>query len=256
MEFQEKIRQQKGKKRIVMLTAYDFQTAKILDGVGIDLILVGDSLGMVVQGFADTKSVTMKDMIYHTRAVSRGARKTPTIGDMPIKSYDTPKDSLKNAKEFLDAGAHGVKIEGNKSDVAKTLVKAGIPVMGHVGMLPQTSESYTVKGKTLEEAEKILIDAEELDALGVFSIVLECVPESLAKKITEHVRAPTIGIGAGKYCDGQVLVINDMLGLDGDFKPKFVKKYADLNAVVKKAVATFKEEVLAGEYPDDEHTYH
>jgi len=256
MEFQEKIRQQKGKKRIVMLTAYDFQTAKILDGVGIDLILVGDSLGMVVQGFADTKSVTMKDMIYHTRAVSRGARNTPIIGDMPIKSYDTPKDSLKNAKEFLDAGAHGVKIEGNKSDVVKTLVEAGIPVMGHVGMLPQTSESYKVKGKTSEEAEKILIDAEELDALGVFSIVLECVPESLAKEITEHVRAPTIGIGAGKYCDGQVLVINDMLGLNGDFKPKFVKKYADLNAVVKKAAARFKEEVLAGEYPDNEHTYH
>jgi len=256
MEFEEKIRQQKGKKRIVMLTAYDFQTAKILDGVGIDLILVGDSLGMVVQGFADTKSVTMKDMIYHTRAVSRGARNTPIIGDMPIRSYDTPKNSLKNAKEFLGAGAHGVKIEGNKSDAVKTLVMAGIPVMGHVGMLPQTSESYKVKGKTSEEAEEILVDAEELDALGVFSIVLECVPESLAKKITEHVRAPTIGIGAGKYCDGQVLVINDMLGLDGDFKPKFVKKYADLNAVVKKAAATFKEEVLAGEYPDNEHTYH
>lgn len=256
MEFQEKIRQEKGKRKVIMLTAYDYQIARILDEMKIDLILVGDSLGTVVQGHSDTKSVTMEDMIYHTRAVARGAKNTPIIGDMPINSYNTVDDSLKNAMRFLDAGAHGVKIEGNKPDVVKTLTGARIPVMGHVGMLPQTAESYKVKGKTTEEAEKILRDAIQLDASGVFSIVLECIPEKLAEKITSHVTTPTIGIGAGKYCDGQVLVINDMLGLDKDFKPKFVKRYADLNTTVKDAVERFKEEVLAGTYPDEEHTYH
>jgi 3-methyl-2-oxobutanoate hydroxymethyltransferase len=256
MEFQETIKQKKGKEKIIMLTAYDYQTAKILDEMKIDLVLVGDSLGTVVQGHKDTKSVTMEDMIYHTRAVARGAKDTPIIGDMPINSYDTAEDSLKNAPRFLDAGAHGVKIEGNKPEVAKTLMEARIPVMGHVGMLPQTAESYKVKGKTAEEAERILQDAVQLDACGVFSIVLECIPESLAERITSVVRAPTIGIGAGRYCDGQVLVINDMLGLDEDFKPKFVKRYADLNTVVKDAVAKFRCEVLAGTYPDEEHTYH
>jgi 3-methyl-2-oxobutanoate hydroxymethyltransferase len=256
MKFQETIRQKKGKEKIIMLTAYDYQTAKILDEMRIDLVLVGDSLGTVVQGHKDTKSVTMEDMIYHTRAVARGAKDTPIIGDMPINSYDTAEDGLKNALRFLDAGAHGVKIEGNKPEVAKTLMEARIPVMGHVGMLPQTAESYKVKGKTAEEAERILQDAVQLDACGVFSIVLECIPESLAERITSVVRAPTIGIGAGRYCDGQVLVTNDMLGLDEDFKPKFVKRYADLDTVVKDAVAKFRHEVLAGTYPDEEHTYH
>jgi 3-methyl-2-oxobutanoate hydroxymethyltransferase len=256
VEFQEMIRRKKGREKVIMLTAYDYQTAKILDEMRIDLILVGDSLGTVIQGHSDTKRVTMEDMIYHTRAVARGTKDVPIIGDMPINSYNVPDESLKNAMRFLDAGAHGVKIEGNKPDVVKTLVEAGIPVMGHVGMLPQTAESYRVKGKTTEEAERILEDAIQLDASSVFSIVLECIPESLAEKITSRVTAPTIGIGAGKYCDGQVLVINDMLGLDKDFKPKFVKKYVDLNSTVKDAVAKFREEVLTGKYPDEEHTYH
>jgi 3-methyl-2-oxobutanoate hydroxymethyltransferase len=256
MKFQEKIRHKKGKTRIIMLTAYDYQIAKILDEMKIDLILVGDSLGTVVQGRSDTKSVTMEDMIYHTRAVARGVKNTPIIGDMPINTYNTADDGLKNATRFVDAGAQGVKIEGNKPHVVKALLKEDIPVMGHVGMLPQTAESYKVKGKTREEAEKILNDATQLDAFGVFSIVLECIPESLAEKITSQVTTPTIGIGAGKHCDGQVLVINDMLGLDKDFRPKFVKRYADLNTTVKDAVEKFKEEVLAGKYPDDEHTYH
>lgn len=256
MEFQETIRQKKGKEKIIMLTAYDYPMAKILDEMKIDLILIGDSLGMVVQGHSDTKSVTMEDMIYHARNVARGVKDTPIIGDMPINSYNTAKEGLENAMKFLDAGAHGVKIEGNKPDIVKTLVEKRIPVMGHVGMLPQTAQSYKVKGKTTEEAEKILQDAIELDKHGVFSIVLECIPESLAKKITENVKAPTIGIGAGQHCDGQVLVINDMLGLDEGFKPKFVKRYANLNAVVKSAVAKFREEVLSGKYPDEEHTYH
>lgn len=256
MEFQERIRRKKGREKIVMLTAYDYQIAKILDEISIDLILVGDSLGMVVQGHSNTKSVTMMDMIYHVRAVARGAENTPIIGDMPINSCNTIKDGLKNAKKFIEAGAHGVKIEGNRPQVVRALMEAGIPVMGHVGMLPQMAETYRVKGKRPEEAEEIFRDAVDLDRLGVFSMVLECIPKRLAKKITENVKAPTIGIGAGKYCDGQVLVINDMLGLDEHFKPKYVKRYATLNKVIKDAVARFMEEVSAGKYPDGEHTYH
>ena len=256
MKFQEKIKQKKGKEKIIMLTAYDYQIAKILDETDIDLILVGDSLGMVVQGHSNTKSVTLRDMIYHVKAVARGAKNTSIIGDMPINSCNTVEDSLKNARQFLEAGAHGVKIEGNRSQVVRTLIEEGIPVMGHVGMLPQMAETYRVKGKKPEEAEKIFRDALDLDKLSVFSIVLECIPESLAKKITENVTTPTIGIGAGKYCDGQVLVINDMLGFDESFKPKYVKRYANLNKAIRDAVAKFTEEVSAGNYPDKEHTYH
>jgi 3-methyl-2-oxobutanoate hydroxymethyltransferase len=256
MEFHERIRQKKGKEKIIMLTAYDYQIAKIVDAIGIDLILVGDSLGMVVQGHTNTKSVTMMDMIYHVRAVARGAKNTPIIGDMPMNSYNTVEDGLRNAKKFIDAGAHGVKIEGNSPQVVRVFIEAGIPVMGHVGMLPQMAETYRVKGKKPEEAEEIFRDALDLDKLGVFSMVLECIPRSLAKKITENVKAPTIGIGAGKCCDGQVLVINDMLGLDEHFKPKYVKRYATLNRVIKEAVARFMEEVSTGKYPDEEHTYH
>jgi len=256
MEFQERIRQKKGKEKIIMLTAYDYQIAKILDEMGVDLILVGDSLGMVVQGCNDTKSITMADMIYHTRAVARGIKNAPVIGDMPINSCNTADYGLENARKFLDAGAQGVKIEGNRPKVIKALIKAGIPVMGHVGMLPQTAGAYKVKGKSSEEAEGISQDAIELDNCGVFSIVLECIPESLAEGITKQVEAPTIGIGAGVHCDGQVLVINDLLGLDESFKPKFVKRYANLNLAVKKAVAKFREEVMTSKYPDEEHTYH
>ena len=246
----------KKKRKIVILTVYDYQIAKILDSIGIDLILVGDSLGMVVLGYENTKSVTTQEMLHHTRAVARGAKNTPIVGDMPINSYNTQADALKNAKDFLNAGAHGVKIEGNKPEIIKALLNEGIPVMGHVGLLPQTAEKYRVRGKDEVEAEKIFSDALELDELGVFMIVLECVPESLAKRITETVETPTIGIGAGKYCDGQVLVINDMLGLDESFTPKYLKRYANLNHVIKQAVTKFKEEVLDGKYPDREHTYH
>jgi 3-methyl-2-oxobutanoate hydroxymethyltransferase len=252
----EEFRREGKKRKIVMLTAYDYQMAKILDEIGVDIILVGDSLGMVVLGYKDTKSVTMEEMIHHTKAVARGAKKTPIIGDMPINSYNTIKDALNNAKRFLEAGAHGVKIEGNKPEIIKALLDEGIPVMGHVGLLPQFADKYQVKGKEKEEAEKIFQDALAVDNLGVFSIVLECIPQSLAKRITETVKAPTIGIGAGKYCDGQVLVINDMLGFDESFSPKFLKRYANLNRIIKEAVLKFKEEVLNGEYPDEEHSYH
>jgi 3-methyl-2-oxobutanoate hydroxymethyltransferase len=252
----DKFRNRKGKEKIIMLTAYDYQIAKILDEEVINIILVGDSLGMVVQGHGDTKNVTMEDMLYHTRAVARGAKKTPIIGDMPLNSDSTIEDALRNAKSFLDAGAHGVKIEGNKTEVIKALISNGIPVMGHIGLLPQTAPTYRVRGKAPEDAQKILQDAVQLDKLGVFTMVLESIPESLAKKITKAIGAPTIGIGAGKHCDGQVLVINDMLGLDPTFNPKYVKRYANLNQIIKKAVEDFRQEVRGGEYPDYEHAYH
>jgi 3-methyl-2-oxobutanoate hydroxymethyltransferase len=256
MSFQERIKQKKGKEKIIMLTAYDSQMARILDQTGIDMILVGDSSGMVVQGHKDTKSVTMRDMIFHIKAVASKTTSAQIIGDMPIHSCNTVEDCLENAKKFVEAGANGVKIEGKKTDAIKALIKAGIPVMGHVGMLPQIAETYHVKGKKPEEAQEILQDAQELDGLGVFSIVLECIPESLAKTITNSIKVPTIGIGAGKHCDGQVLVINDMLGFDENFKPKYVKTYANLNKTIKDAVTKFIEEVSTGKYPDDEHTYH
>lgn len=246
----------KKKGKIVMLTAYDYQMAKILDETGIDLILVGDSLGMVVLGYQNTKSVTMEDMIHHTRAVARGTKNTPIIGDMPIDSYNTVEDALENAKQLLEAGAHGVKIEGNRPLIVETLVKEGIPVMGHVGLLPQSTDRFRLKGKKALEAERILDDAIELDKMGVFAIVLECIPKSLAKKITETVNAPTIGIGAGIHCDGQVLVINDVLGFDEAFSPKYLKRYASIGREIRKAIVNFKDDVLNGKYPDEKHTYH
>ena len=246
----------KKKGKIVMLTAYDYQMAKILDETGIDLILVGDSLGMVVLGYQNTKSVTMEDMIHHTRAVARGTKNTPIIGDMPIDSYNTFEDALENAKQLLEAGAHGVKIEGNRPLIVEILVKEGIPVMGHVGLLPQSTDRFRLKGKKAMEAERILDDAIELDKMGVFAIVLECIPKSLAKKITETVNAPTIGIGAGIHCDGQVLVINDVLGFDEAFSPKYLKRYASVGREIRKAIVNFKDDVLNGKYPDEKHTYH
>jgi len=250
------IRRKKGKKKIIMLTAYDYQTAKILDEVGLDLILVGDSLGMVILGYPDTRSVTIQEMLHHTRIVAKGSKNTPIIGDMPINSYNTVEEALANAKQFLEVGAHGVKIEGNKTEVIKALTDNGIPVMGHIGLLPQTAQSYRLRGRDADEAQRIFDDATKIDKLNVFSIVLECIPELLSKKITEAVEAPTIGIGAGRYCDGQVLVINDMLGLDKNAGPKYVKRYANLNETITKAITKFKEEVLNGDYPDREHTYH
>jgi 3-methyl-2-oxobutanoate hydroxymethyltransferase len=251
----DEFRNRKGKEKIIMLTGYDYQIAKILDESEIDVILVGDSLGNVVQGLANTRGVTMEDMLYHTRAVARGVKTTPIIADMPFKSDSTVADTLRNAKNFLKAGAHGVKIEGKKTKVIKALISKGIPVMAHIGLLPQTAPVYRVMGKTIDEAERIIQDAKQLDKLGVFAMVLESMPESLAKRITDAIRTPTIGIGAGKHCDGQVLVINDMLGLDPSFSPKYVKRYADLNQTIKKAVEDFKQEVRAGKYPDQEHSY-
>ena len=256
MKSLEEIRLRKGKEKIVMLTAYDYQTARIVDEAGVDLILVGDSLGVVIQGSSDTKSVTMQDMLYHTRAVARGAQHTPIVADLPVNSYSTREEALANATRLLEAGAHGVKLEGNRTEVIKALMTRGIPVIGHLGLLPQVAETYRVRGKDFNEAQKIFDDAIQVDELGVLAMVLECIPEALSRRITESVKSLTIGIGAGKYCDGQVLVINDLLGLSSSVGPKFVKKYADLNKIMAKAIGTFKNEVVNGEYPDKDHTYH
>jgi 3-methyl-2-oxobutanoate hydroxymethyltransferase len=256
LNFDEKIKKMKGRRKIVMLTAYDYLTASILDQTPTDLILVGDSLAMTFQGHANTKKATMSQMLYHSTVVVRGAKKKPVVGDMPIASYSTPTQALRNAKKILRTGTQGIKIEGNHPNIVRSLINAEIPVMGHVGLLPQTAESYRVQGKEEKTAEKIFQDALELDESGVFSIVLECIPETLARRITENINIPTIGIGAGKFCDGQVLVISDVLGLDDRFSPKFLKRYANLKETMRKAVQLFSKEVRSGLYPDDEHTYH
>lgn len=250
------IRALKGVRKIIMLTAYDFQIARILDECEIDIILVGDSLGMVFQGQLDTKSVTMEEMLYHTSAVARGTKKALIVSDMPIRSYDSPEQALNNAKRFMQAGSHAVKIEGNNPAVIKLLLENQIPVMGHLGLLPQTADQFRVQGKTPEQADQIWHDALELEKLGVFSIVLECIPEWLARKISHDIKIPTIGIGAGKYCDGQVLVVTELLGLVNGHVPKFVKQYAQLNEVISKAVKQFMNEVEKGTYPDKSHSYH
>ena len=241
---------------MTVLTAYDAQTAKIMDKAGIDMILVGDSLGMVVLGYKDTKQVTMEDMIRHTEAVARGAPHTHIIGDLPINSYDTVEDAIRNSRRLLEAGAHSVKLEGNKAEVIRALVAEGIPVMGHLGLLPQTAEVMKVRGKKLSEAERILADAKELEELGVFSVVLECIPLKLAKQVTEAIGVLTIGIGAGVHCDGQVLVVNDMLGMDEGYSPKHSKNYANLNDVIGEAFRTYIEEVKAGKFPTDKQSFH
>ncbi len=239
-----------------MLTAYDYQTAKIMDAAGIDMILVGDSLGMVVLGYEDTKQVIMEDMIRHTQAVARGIKSAIIIGDLPIHSYETVEDALTNAGKLLEAGAHAVKLEGYKPDAVKALIEEGIPVQGHLGLLPQTADVMKVRGKKRSEAERILAEARELDALGVFSLVLECIPLKLAKQVTEAVGTLTIGIGAGVHCDGQVLVVNDMLGMDVGSSPKHSKVFANLNDIIRDALERYIEEVKAGKFPTERHSFY
>ena len=248
------IKSMKGQEAIVVLTCYDYSTAKLLEEAGIDIVLVGDSLGNVILGYESTREVTMEDMVRHTGAVRRGAVSTFIVTDMPYKSDETSEKALKNANLLTEAGADAVKVEG-KPEICKFLVQNGIAVMGHVGLLPQTAENYKVKGKDIEEAKEIVKQALELNNAGCFAIVLESIPLDLAKRITEAVKVPTIGIGAGPYCDGQVLVINDMLGLFQDFKPKFVKKYANLADEIKKAVKQYKKEVKSGHFPGEEYSF-
>ena len=241
------IRNTKAKEKISVLTCYDYSFAKALDN-NVDIILVGDSLGNVVLGFDKTKKVTMDDMCRHVSAVKRGAPNTLVIGDLPFGSYDNAGDAIKNARILLDAGANAVKPEG-KSEIIKALVADGIDVMGHVGLLPQSAERMCIVGKEIEEADRIIEEAKAIEEAGAFSLVIESVPEELGKEITDAIEIPTIGIGAGNSCDGQVLVLYDMLGIFPDFEPKFVKKYANLKEDIKKAVKEYTEEVKERKFP-------
>lgn len=250
------------KRQISVLTVYDYSMAKILDGAGVDALLIGDSLGMVVQGNDSTISVTLDEMIYHTKAVNRAVKRALVIVDMPFMSYHTSaNEAVRNAGRLIkEGGAHAIKLEGGVefADTIRQIVRAQIPVMGHIGMTPQSLHmfgGFKVQGKSLKQAQKIIDDAKALEEAGVFAITLECVPEELTKIITEIVNVPIIGIGAGKYCDGQVLVCNDMLGMFNDFVPKFVKQFAHLSIDIEAAVKTYIEEISTGEFPKKEHTF-
>jgi len=243
--------------KIVMLTAYDAAFAGIMNSSGvIDVILVGDSMGMVIQGHTSTREVRMEDMLYHTEIVGRSAPDLPIIGDMPYHTFDTPDEALQNAGALIDAGADGVKIEGNKPEVVRKITAAGIPLIGHLGLLPQTATEYKVQAKDEKDAEQLVQDAIELQDYGAAAIVLEAVPRSLAARVTGMLQIPTIGIGAGPDCDGQVLVMHDMLGLTRVRLPKFVKQYARLDEVVLRAFTDYSREVKNSGFPSDEYSYH
>jgi 3-methyl-2-oxobutanoate hydroxymethyltransferase len=249
-------------KKITMLTAYDFPTARIVDEAGIDVILVGDSLGMVVQGVSSTLPVTMDEMLYHTKMVSRAAASALVVGDMPFLSYQTDTaEAVRNAGRFLkEAGAEAVKLEGGTqmAGAVRAIVNAGIPVMAHIGLTPQYVHAlggFKVQGRDEAAREKILADAKAVQDAGAFSVVLEAMPAPLAKEIHETLRIPTIGIGAGIDCDGQVLVLHDLLGLFDRFTPKFVKKYANLRDQALKAVKDFKQEVESETFPTGDHSF-
>ena len=248
--------------KITMLTAYDYSLAAMVDEAGIDMILVGDSLGMVTLGYENTLAVTMEDMIHHTAAVARGTRNSMVVGDMPFLSYHVSiKEAVRNAGRFIQiGGAQAVKLEGGteRIDTVKAILDAQIPVVGHIGLTPQSVNQFggfKVQGKDVEGAKKIIRDAKALDEAGAFCIVLEGVPTQLAKKITEEVSIPTIGIGAGQYCDGQVLVINDMLGMFKGHIPKFVKKFVNLEPLIMTALRDYKKEVEEGTFPAEEHGF-
>jgi len=252
---------QKGEK-ITMLTAYDYSTAKIVDEVGIPLILVGDSLGMVVLGYESTIPVTMEEMLHHTRAVVRGTKQAMVIGDMPFMTYHISiEDALRNASRFIqEGGAQAVKLEGGVTVAEKVrrIVDCGIPVMGHIGLTPQSIHQlggFTVQGKTPESAARLLKDAQALEEAGAFAIVLETVPAPLSTLISQRISIPTIGIGAGIGCDGQVQVINDILGSFADFVPKHAKQYAKLTDIIRTAVTEYHNEVKAGSFPTAEQSF-
>lgn len=247
---------------ITMLTAYDYPTAQLIDAAGVEIVLVGDSLGMVVHGLASTLPVTMEMMLLHTQAVRRGTKYALLVADMPFMSYQTsPTDALRNAARFLqEAQADAVKLEGGQrmATTVQRLVESGIAVMGHVGLTPQSVSAFggfRVQGKTLDTAKQILQDARAIEQAGAFCIVLEGIPAPLATYITEQLAIPTIGIGAGPGCSGQVLVIHDILGLGGDYAPKFVKRYTDLREPIAQAVSAFRADVRARRFPDDARSY-
>jgi 3-methyl-2-oxobutanoate hydroxymethyltransferase len=258
-EFQ---RHKRDKKKLTVVTAYDALFTRIVEQAGIETILVGDSLGVVVQGKANTLSVTMDDMLYHTKLVAGAAQRALVIGDMPFMSYQaSQEDARRNAGRFLQAGAQAVKLEGGAAVVAQVaaMTNIGIPVMGHLGMTPQSVHvlgGYKVQGKGKDQATTLLEDAKALEEAGAFALGLEAIPAQLAKTITHSVSIPTIGIGAGPHCDGQVLVLYDLLGLFDDFVPKFVKPYAHLKADALQALRRYKEEVEQGKFPSDSESYH
>jgi len=246
---------------ITMLTAYDYPTALAIDRAGIDSILVGDSLGMVVLGYENTLPVTMEDMLHHCKAVSRGARCALLVGDMPFMSYQASiGDAMRNAGRFLqEAGMDAIKLEGGRErlDAIQAIVGAGIPVMGHLGLTPQSVHQFggfRAQGQTASAARRLLEDAQYLQDAGCFSIVLEAVPAQLARLVSQRLDIPTIGIGAGIGCDGQVLVIHDLLGMFDRFTPKFVKRYVEINTLMQGAFTAFKTEVESGQFPGDEHS--
>ena len=253
-----------NREKITALTAYDFPIAKILDQSGIDIILVGDSLGMVVLGYENTIPVDMDEMIHHTKAVVRGVKRALVVGDMPYFSFHLSiEESIFNASRFLkEAGATAVKIEGASSkrlEMIQNMIDAEIPVMGHVGLTPQSINhfgQFKVKGKHEDEAQKIIDDALALESAGVFAVILECIPMELAKIITERLKIPTIGIGAGPHCDGQILVFHDLVGFSNGYLPKFVKKYVDLHSILNHAVGEYIQDVENEKFPDDPHSYH
>lgn len=237
--------------KIAALTAYDYPTARLLDESGIDIILIGDSVGMVVLGYEDTTRVSLEEMLHHTRAAARGVKNALLVGDMPIHTFDTPEDAVATAKKFIAAGAQAVKLEGGTSHVAhiEAITHAGIPYMGHIGMLPQQVREqggYKVKGKTQSEAEALIADAKAVEKAGAFSVVLEIVLPEIAKQITNAISIPTIGIGSGESCDGQILVTHDLIGLFPWFTPKFVSPEARVAEEIRKAARAFIERTRAG----------
>ena len=252
-----------GDEKITMLTAYDTPFARILDQAGVDILLVGDSLGSVVVGYPNTLPVTVEEMIYHTRAVVKGVARALVVIDMPFMSYQiSNEDAKRNAGRMIkESGAEAVKLEGGMKmkGVIKAIADIDIPVMGHIGLTPQSIHQmggHKVQGKADEQKRKIMEDALAVEEAGAFSVVMECIPTELAAEITEKLTIPTIGIGAGIHCDGQVLVIHDVLGLMGNFRPKFVKSYVDLRQVISQAVENYMDEVRKGKFPTEEHSFH
>jgi 3-methyl-2-oxobutanoate hydroxymethyltransferase len=243
----EEIKEMKGTEKISVLTCYDYSFAKALDGI-VDIILVGDSLGNVVLGFDRTKNVTMDDMIRHLCAVRSGAPNTFIVVDLPFGSYDNEGDAIKNANILVKNGADAVKPEG-RPDIVKALVKNGINVMGHLGLLPQTALKFNVVGKEKKDADEITRQAKEINKAGAFSLIIESIPSALAEKITKRITIPTIGIGAGDKCDGQVLVLYGLLGLFPDFKPRFVRQYLNLKEEIKKSAFNYSSDVKCGKFP-------
>jgi 3-methyl-2-oxobutanoate hydroxymethyltransferase len=248
--------------KITMLTAYDYPTALLVDRAGIDMILVGDSLGMVVLGYNDTVSVTMDEMLHHTKIVSSAVRRALVLGDMPFGSYNVSVErAVENANRMMkEARADGIKLEGGKqmARVAEAVVNAGIPVQGHIGLTPQTASSlggFKVQGKSFEAARSLIEDAKALEDAGCFSIVIEAIPSPIAKMVTESVSIPTIGIGAGIDCDGQVLVIHDLIGLFERFTPKFVKQYVKISDIILSAVSQYKSDVENMRFPEEKHSF-